>query len=851
MHVLRYLAKVWEANYKDESSLRIQLNVPNAIVALADELAEYIPKRTVRQKKTTFRIAEGGRHAFLADALASLVLPGNLTLEVLRAVAPNAVATIEAELAASQIDAVALHPALVTLTQVLERPMAHLGAALVTVTPTLATDLANSGSFSSALECWANIGARALLMLGDPKQLATWPRRRLSEGSVDLIVQEELSALRADVTLTTALDASVTGAAAALLAALPASWSVSERIQYQYVWGMRRALRRGRTDPSAAARRLALDIAYSAAAQPLWRTIRPTFGRHGSATHATWSAVDAAADSIGRWLEVKGWIRTPTNHTPLDGLIGDAVRATIVQTVARATAQMVVDGPKSAFMSGVLTWVEQHVSTPSMPDADTADELSASDATLQASLIAHLTAARPLIHRYTRRQLRRLQSGRARVWGSQSAWTLWAKKMHESARRHATAWEYIRWDGFTEAQMRAAIRPLAGAFGADPTFDVVLAVYGVKDVGKGWMSGEQRWYDPHARSFGEDWEGTTSRTEEVHVHQKVSAPSAAAAAERAREQLEATLSATSFALSVGEQITGFRPTEGNWSFTGNRRTGESSWRGVKNRYDSPNLAEGKEIENFAALFGPISDRPPSKRPEVARVLLRGLYWYRSGRWQPDPVRRFLDHFVALEHIFSGGQNGKDERVATSVGQLYGGFGHRGNRFFLNFEPIYRTARSLQDSVLDAVAGSILPITADAAAPVTPLGADWRSNVRPWLSPPFVRAVAAANPPGAIADQWTAHVANLDRLVTAEPNWARADGERAADYRFRIRVLARRRHEIVHEAMTYARGIEYEAKQLTTIVEHVLGNLTDVTLSAPQSVHTVNDWIKTYRAPWVS
>ena len=110
--------------------------------------------------------------------------------------------------------------------------------------------------------------------------------------------------------------------------------------------------------------------------------------------------------------------------------------------------------------------------------------------------------------------------------------------------------------------------------------------------------------------------------------------------------------------------------------------------------------------------------------------MRGLFWYQSGRWQVNPVRRFLDHFVALEHLFAAGLSSKAENVAQGVATVFGSWMFRGFPFSAYLESTIQEARYL---LAEAAAQNEITTAANAVATRADAGSTWpfwRVDLRP-------------------------------------------------------------------------------------------------------------------------
>ena len=84
----------------------------------------------------------------------------------------------------------------------------------------------------------------------------------------------------------------------------------------------------------------------------------------------------------------------------------------------------------------------------------------------------------------------------------------------------------------------------------------------------------------------------------------------------------------------------------------------------------------------------------------------------------------------------------------------------------------------------------------------------------------------------------------------EPKRQLEDQERAQRAWFKIRLLAQRRHAIVHDAATYLPAIEFEADALTEVVENVIRHLAEDELNRPGAATSIEDVLNDLAPPWL-
>ena len=259
------------------------------------------------------------------------------------------------------------------------------------------------------------------------------------------------------------------------------------------------------------------------------------------------------------------------------------------------------------------------------------------------------------------------------------------------------------------------------------------------------------------------------------------------------------------------------------------------------------------LQQYADVYAPVIERLADRtaRTDLEARFLRALFWYRSGRWQPNPTRRFLDHFVALEHLFTARSAGKAEPLANGVGRLFGSWMFRRGYFGIHISRTIRVAKSLWNSVAaDPTLAEGVRDVADKLAGKVRKVDHWHSHVGPWLSPTFVGAVSDALPAERRSAEWGAHLLALTQLREGEARWRDRDESRAHSGWFLVHRLALRRNAIVHDAMTELPGADHEADALTSVVERVLMHIVEDLLTRPNVAHSMDDLLDELPAPWL-
>jgi hypothetical protein len=620
---------------------------------------------------------------------------------------------------------------------------------------------------------------------------------------------------------------------------------------YSQLWRASVALVEGRDDFDRALHSFASDIAASVASRVLQSSLIPVFNETEKDVRAVWDSLDALCAVYGEWFAARGWIHQREGYPSWGGLLRDASRAEVARAIAAPVVPAVLAQSHDA-MEALGAWLRT-----SVDDTATADDKERiwylGSRAVQSGISIFMAAICSTLGVAIVERIKTLAHDAAGSF----ALTELPNKIVECAASSGDAWESVRWGSFSDTQLRESLGDVRVAFVSSRSFDVVIPVTGASVESASWRSGLLTWYTPATHSLGEAafMPADESRKTDLHVWLRVEAPGVEAAHERAQVILEPALSALTFALSSSERVTGFRPGADGWFSHGSVADGSGGWHGSRHRTEfADRKVSAKSLQDFSIAYAPLIERAAGLGPQtdVESRLLRALFWYRSGRWQRNPSRRFLDHFVALEHLFTAGARNKDEAVADGVAALEGSWLYRGFPFSAQIAQVAHAARQLSSdarSNLEVGNAAQRVVTEGRSACVN--AAHWRTHLFPWLSPSFVGAVASLLPQQPAPAQWPAHLAALMKEQAREPGWTRTDAGRASAAWFKLRVLAQRRHDIVHQALTYVPGIEYEADSLTDVVETVLRHLVEDALTRPNAATTMQDILNNLVPPWLS
>lgn len=437
----------------------------------------------------------------------------------------------------------------------------------------------------------------------------------------------------------------------------------------------------------------------------------------------------------------------------------------------------------------------------------------------------------------------------APTWGDDVAgWEQWTRAVGELAPRWAQAHRCIAWERLADgarAVLQRVVGPLLGA----TSYEVVLTVEGVDAESEAWDAGGVTWYAADRYNLGERvWDAKRDLRSTLRAWVQIEAATSAHARTRALEIIEAALGTATFLLSVDKRATGFRPVVARYALVG-RSDGRAanSWGGREKEeiYDVQSVTKGqfKAVTlDAASLVARVAH--PASLTMIDLRLLRAEAWYREGRWDPNPITRFLTYFVALEHIFLAGQQGVKGRLALYVPLFTASWlwtrpreVERIQRIIADAEAARSAATPLVEAVLDA----------DVAM------AHWRTDVRPLLARSTVQRAAqqlaaAAGAGDAGAQAFVAFAARLDAFATAHAPFDAARAAARAQWRFTMELLTARRNVIAHEAITGGTDGQIYARELERALAAAIKHLRSVRSAA--HLRDVGEAMAWCKPPWL-
>ena len=858
------LGRYWRKRLEEPESLVLHDRLISILVALQGELSQ---KTFNRKDPDSFRtlLVLRLRNALPAPPSA----PNAYLFEVLARKYSGDVIDFQAALHSTTLDPAVLGPPLRRLVTALETDTDLLLDAIEAElnTPDSADSQGRLQAASDALQ-------RRLLQFDLSKTLAdSLDKAFFGDGFADAMTSG-VSVLAADVGRIDTLWGHVRTAAGALTkgnyiaAQQEAALRGRGQLLYPTVQVIAERLKASGDNDVVEVRALGADALVAWASRALHRMLPPAVRMNGDGDRdrsAFGEAIDAMAVTLLAWVrevpaildpsddqyfsDLKPALHSAAEQMTRDVIVGDALtafRASLLDSEMEQIGQAILESASIEASDAETTWppsdadLRAQVSRRTAARCDVQERLTAALLGRSPDMARQLTAACQVI----------AQSATVHPWGNTSvdAWTRLAADIGAHADRADRAIQTLVWEHIPGA-LRAALESLARPLHRTVPYDVVLTVHGVDAQGESWSTGTIRWYSGDRYQLGEQmWErdgDDAGRTLRAWV--TIQAGTSESARAQASTTVDAALNAATFFLSFGETATGLRASLKPYVIVGSATDGRvRSW-SVREReelYDAGMARDGQFI-SATRDAGAIGAAPSTLTP-LDRSLARAHAWYREGRWETNPVTRFLTYFVALEHIFLAGKRGMKFKLALSVAELATSWSWVRFDEETQVKDLVNDAEGLRSS---AAPGTALERALDAGMHAT----TWRTDIRPLLLSSCVDTLALALAAEASAGEpsATALLAYHQRLKLFIANHAGYDARRVAtqdQWRFVVELLAQRRNDIVHEAATIAPDSQMYARQLESVLGTVVKHLQSVRHLA--HISTVDDAVAWHKSPWL-
>jgi hypothetical protein len=428
-------------------------------------------------------------------------------------------------------------------------------------------------------------------------------------------------------------------------------------------------------------------------------------------------------------------------------------------------------------------------------------------------------------------------------------WDVWKVEFSKRSTSSGTICEYVPWALLTDEQLGEIVdKFFAFFFPPAQTYFAVFKVKGIKPNGAKWTAGDVTFYDPAVFDYGEGGhflfrDDAPLPNDLTYARVKVVAETAVSAWESALPILGYALDAFSFATSVNARAGGMRPQvlNGVFAIRESQKSGGFKAESTRAELFSVPSAESGKLSEVGSAYGKLltlASRDPSKLKQVQAGFLRSLHWYRKGRWEPDHAERFLFYWISLEHLFAGGDKDKSKLLAAILGI---------HIIWQNHEGLFWVLESWR-ALLDHI---------EKNEPIRSV-ADGRSELRRWrfdlnvlLKPENLMLLNSLSPDDyAEAKAYFLKCAEDFQKVVDEKEDHRQAVEKLRElFEFKLRLLYGLRHELVHEALTYRKGMRLYAETLEAIVEDVLRKIVTTAIQETPDYDSVENLAEWYQLPW--
>lgn len=401
-------------------------------------------------------------------------------------------------------------------------------------------------------------------------------------------------------------------------------------------------------------------------------------------------------------------------------------------------------------------------------------------------------------------------------------WKRWKK----SFSREFGVFEYLPWENIGEGNLRRLLDELVEHL-AGPTQEwrAVFRVGGIDlegyPEGSVLRVGNVSLYDPGVYDFGEGrWWFLEKEASGPYVvaRTKVEADGPVAAERAGRRALADALNVLTFAYShpprnigglKGEVLAGVYvyKTDGSQSQYRPRLRGSRAPVVVR--------ARERDIGRFADAYRELlaSGHDEGKPGEIRPGFLRAVHWYARGYWEPDPLQRFLTHWIGLEHLFVEGAGSK-KALVDEVPKLTVSWRELRGMMF--------TGMTLRELVRAVQGVAPLKTAADACPDLE----GWDDDARVLLDPAKVKLLAllASEHDSALAERLRRFVEELCELAQDHETVAQDVEWQREQESFKLVVLNSARNRIVHEARREQPDIEAYADKIERVLADVLVKL---------------------------
>lgn len=423
-------------------------------------------------------------------------------------------------------------------------------------------------------------------------------------------------------------------------------------------------------------------------------------------------------------------------------------------------------------------------------------------------------------------------------------WPLWRRNYAGEA-SHSSR---VPWDAVADVRVleRAVAEAMSRFGGARSEYLVVFRVEGIRPQSMNWPMADVTFYDPEQFDYGEGPELSSAEEESpavCHAAVRGSADTSAEAVRSARQRLVECLDCYSFGLSGNSLRPDFDPEvwDGEYVTNLSEERGGYNYQRTIGFQDEQGAAD-LDLPRMARAYVPLLEkaaREPQGLTQLQNRFVRAVHWLREARFEADPAKRFVLHYVGMEHIFAWGE--ASEAVARRAPKLNKTWRNIGKRLVFPGMAFRRVLRLLEeDDELRAIADADERLRG------------WKRDERVLFDPARVRALLDLIPEGCPeARHGVSMLLEELEALAADSERISAHVSRLRDLQlFKIRRLQMLRNDVVHAALYQDERMVYYAREAHEILEDALDKMVgEVTLEDPDC-GTIEQLIEKYDVqPW--
>jgi hypothetical protein len=435
-------------------------------------------------------------------------------------------------------------------------------------------------------------------------------------------------------------------------------------------------------------------------------------------------------------------------------------------------------------------------------------------------------------------------------------WHEWIESLAIATGTYKTVYGLLPWSALTEAEFSCLLdNVLDSLVQPKENWLVGFKIFDIEPQAALWTMGNITLYDPTVYDFGEGrwlFKHTTEAKKAVTFAKvAVTADTPAEAVSKARRNLEDSLNVLSFERSAGVNVGGLNPKVDRNSYVVNvsTRIWTGGWTLSPFEMPTEHGAVQSELTSIASKYDRVLSKAASQ-PENVTQLQAGfrcaLYWYRKGRWEPDPTERFSFYWIALEHLTT---KDKVEDMFDGLSEL-----HITWRDVSGVGIMWRNLPTLgqlewwRDEAVERIKGdSALRASVESSLDLRGWGSDPNLLLRPEKFDVLVPLVPAGSEHERFFTEYRddiKEIAGNKAMITQ-----RAESMRSKIW-FRLRLLYRVRNQLFHEALTFRPDIEVHAAALEHILEDTLTKMVNEVVTASPKCETMDELVAWYQQPWM-